>query len=73
MALRLDIRRFAAAAAVFAAFVVAPAAADAAGGSALGWGYNASGQVGNGPGIASPSDSLDCRSIALRTVARFIL
>jgi alpha-tubulin suppressor-like RCC1 family protein len=48
MALRLDIRRIAAAAAVFAAFALAPAAADAAGGSALGWGYNADGQVGNG-------------------------
>jgi alpha-tubulin suppressor-like RCC1 family protein len=47
MALRLDIRSFAAAA-VFAAFALAPAAADAAGGSAVGWGYNADGQVGNG-------------------------
>jgi len=28
---------------------------------------------GNGPGIASPSDSFDCGSMALRTVARFIL
>ncbi len=57
MALRLDIRRFAAAAAVFAAFALAPAAADAAGGSALGWGYNASGQVGNG---TVSSESCSC-------------
>ena len=48
MALRLDIRHFAAAVAALAAFALAPAAADAAGGSALGWGYNYSGQVGNG-------------------------
>jgi hypothetical protein len=27
----------------------------------------------NGVGIASPSDSLDCRTMALRNVARFFL
>jgi alpha-tubulin suppressor-like RCC1 family protein len=54
MALSLNIRRFAAAAAVCAAFALAPAAADAAGGSALGWGYNFSGQVGNGTTSTEP-------------------
>lgn len=60
MALRLDIRHLAAAAAVFAAFALAPAAADAAGGSALGWGYNYSGQVGNG----TTSELVPCSCVA---------
>ena len=47
MAVSVDIRRLAAATAAFVVLALAPTA-HAAGGSALGWGYNYSGQVGNG-------------------------
>jgi alpha-tubulin suppressor-like RCC1 family protein len=41
-------RRLALLAVVIGAFALAPATAAGAGGTAVGWGYNASGQVGNG-------------------------
>jgi hypothetical protein len=48
MAHSSSLRRCAAIAVVLGVLALPPAAASAAGGTALGWGYNASGQVGNG-------------------------
>jgi alpha-tubulin suppressor-like RCC1 family protein len=62
IAYRPNLRRFAATAVVLGAVALAPSTAAAAGGTALGWGYDASGQVGSGSPSSSP-----CSCFALPT------